>query len=195
MNPGGITLLVNWDSYDVTNPEIGEVRQVTEIHDHPDYDWRTLENDVSLLYISEPSTYRPVEIDDGTYSQVGQMGPVLGWGRTNNGSPTNWPDQPHMVDVPIWTNFRCNEPSSYPGQVTDDMVCAGETGKCSCNGDSGGPLVTEVGGGLYYITGVVSWGATTCGAANRPGVYARVSVFKDWIDGFITESNSSHYAK
>jgi hypothetical protein len=34
----------------------------------------------------------------------------MGWGRTNNGNPTNWPDQPHEVEVPIWTNFRCNEP-------------------------------------------------------------------------------------
>ena len=29
-----------------------------------------------------------------------------------------------MVDVPIWTNFRCNEPGSYPGQVTDDTELA-----------------------------------------------------------------------
>ena len=27
-----------------------------------------------------------------------------------------------QVDVPIWKNFRCNEPQSYPNQVTDDMV-------------------------------------------------------------------------
>jgi secreted trypsin-like serine protease len=62
-------------------------------------------------------------------------------------------------------------------------------------GDSGGPLVTEVGEGLNYITGVVSWGATTCGQANRPGVYARVSFFKDWIDGFITESLQTNTTK
>lgn len=84
---------------------------------------------------------------------------MLGWGRTNNGQPTNWPDQPHMVDVPIWTNFRCNEPVSYPGQVTDDMVCAGETGKCSCNGEYGErhppPLTAQLfapwGGGVHII--------------------------------------------
>lgn len=86
----------------------------------------------------------------------------MGWGRINNGNPTTWPTQPHEVDVPIWTNFRCNEPQSYPNQVTDDMVCAGEDGMCSCNGDSGGPMVTPTTGG-DYITGVVSWGAGQCG--------------------------------
>jgi len=186
---GAVTLLINWDDYTVTAPAIGEVRAVSaaNIFDHPDYNRATLENDVSLMYFEDPVSYTPAIIDDGTFSPVGQVGPVMGWGRTNNGAPTNWPEQPHEVDVPIWSNFRCNEPQSYPGQVTDDMVCAGETGECSCNGDSGGPMVTPSGED-YFITGVVSWGAGTCGAANLPGVYARVSVFKDWINGFILDS-------
>ena len=123
--PSGLTLLINWDDVQVTNPTVGEVRQVTEIHDHPDYNPQTLQYDLSLMYIGEASTYRPVELDDGTFSQVGQMGPVAGWGRTNNGNPTNWPDQPHAVQVPIWSNAQCNEPASYPGQVatTCDQMC------------------------------------------------------------------------
>jgi len=183
-----VTLLINWDDVTVTNPAVGEVRQVTaaNIFDHPDYDRFTLENDVSLMYFEEPSSYRPVYLDDGEYSAIEQIGPVLGWGRTNNGSPTNWPDQPHEVDVPIWSNFRCNEPQSYPNRVTDDMICAGDTGLCSCNGDSGGPMVTPTATGEFFQTGVVSWGATQCGAANLPGVYARVSFFKSWIESFIT---------
>ena len=65
----------------------------------------------------------------------------------------------------------------------------GETGRCSCNGDSGGPLWTEDGGeGGYHQTGVVSWGATQCGAQNLPGVYARVSWVREWIDSHISDS-------
>jgi secreted trypsin-like serine protease len=193
--PGPLTLLINWDDYTVTNPTVGEVRQVSAIHDHPDYGPGTLENDVSLLYFDEPvTTVRPVRLDDGTYSEPGQVGPVMGWGRTNNGAPTNWPERPHMVDVPIWTNFRCNEPSSYPGSVTDDMVCAGETGECSCNGDSGGPMVTPLAED-DVITGVVSWGDGVCGRADRPGVYARVSYFKSWIESFILDSIKENSTK
>ena len=169
----------------VTNPSVGEARQVSGIVDHPDYNRFTLENDVSLLFIEEASTYTPVQLDDGQYSEVGMVGPVAGWGRTNNGSPSNFPDRPHAVDVPVWTNFRCNEPQSYSGQVTDDMICAGETGMCSCNGDSGGPMFKQADDGSYHQSGVVSWGASQCGAANLPGVYARVSFLKDWIGGVI----------
>lgn len=47
-------------------------------------------------------------------------------------------------------------------------------------GDSGGPLVCQK-DETHYIYGVVSWG-DSCGKKNRPGVYARVTKFIDWIN-------------
>ena len=49
----------------------------------------------------------------------------------------------------------------------------------SCKGDSGGPLFLEI-AGQGVVIGVTSWGAG-CGNAYAPGVYTRVSMYREWI--------------
>ena len=47
-------------------------------------------------------------------------------------------------------------------------------------GDSGGPMSVRREDGRYQLSGVISWGIG-CAEKNQPGVYTRISKFKEWI--------------
>lgn len=103
---------------------------------------------------------------------------VTGWGETQG---TGSDGLLKEVGFPVIENKICNRPSYLNGRVRDHEMCAGniEGGSDSCQGDSGGPLVCNS-QNRFVLQGVTSWGLG-CANAMKPGVYARVSRFVDWI--------------
>merc|ERR1719510_225931 len=154
--------------------------KISAITDHPDYNSGTLDNDFSILTLSEPvsfsSSVSPACLPASTSTDyAGQLATVSGWGTLTSGG--NQPTVLHDVSVTVQTNQACN--SAYGGDITSNMICAASPGKDSCQGDSGGPLVTEE-NGRYALVGVVSWGYG-CAMADYPGVYARVTEQMNWV--------------
>uniref|UniRef100_A0A8D2MB99 Peptidase S1 domain-containing protein n=1 Tax=Zonotrichia albicollis TaxID=44394 RepID=A0A8D2MB99_ZONAL len=84
--------------------------------------------------------------------------------------------------VKLIDSDTCNRKEVYDGDITPRMLCAGylEGGVDACQGDSGGPLVTPDSRLMWYLVGIVSWG-DECAKPNKPGVYTRVTYFRDWI--------------
>ncbi|XP_020492698.1 plasminogen [Labrus bergylta] len=104
---------------------------------------------------------------------------VTGWGETQG---TGGDGILKEAGFPVIENKMCNRPSYLNGRVRDHEMCAGniEGGIDSCQGDSGGPLVCNA-QNKFVLQGVTSWGLG-CANAMKPGVYARVSKFIDWIE-------------
>ncbi|NWX71949.1 TM11E protease, partial [Alca torda] len=106
---------------------------------------------------------------------------VTGWGALkNDGRSVN---ELRQAEVKIISTTTCNRRQVYGGAITPGMLCAGYLeGKVdACQGDSGGPLVHANSRGIWYLVGIVSWG-DECGKENKPGVYTRVTYYRNWIN-------------
>ncbi|XP_017577202.1 plasminogen [Pygocentrus nattereri] len=110
---------------------------------------------------------------------------VTGWGETQG---TGGEGTLKETGFPVIENKVCNRPAYLNNRVKDHEMCAGniEGGTDSCQGDSGGPLVC-FSQSTFVLQGVTSWGLG-CANAMKPGVYARVSKFVDWIEKEIKAS-------
>lgn len=166
------------------DPSRAETIAPKRIIAHPQYDSGTTDFDFALIELETSSSFAPVELnvnksigdDDQT---LGAAAITAGWGTTREGSGA-LPDKLRKVDVPLVSRAECLK--SYPGKITERMVCAGypQGGKDSCQGDSGGPLVTRHDNGQYTLVGIVSWGEG-CARKNKYGVYSNIAAASEWI--------------
>jgi secreted trypsin-like serine protease len=158
---------------------------VDRIVSHPQYNPRTLQNDIALtrtsISIPFSADIQPVCGPDQSNQYVHRRCECSGWGTLSSGGAC-CPQTLQYVVMNVTTNAFCN--NVYPGnQITADMICASDnTGgrdRDSCQGDSGGPLTIRESNGIFRVVGIVSWGIGC--ASGYPGVYARVSHFHQWI--------------
>ncbi|NXL72266.1 TM11E protease, partial [Leptocoma aspasia] len=107
---------------------------------------------------------------------------VTGWGALENDGECYSVNQLRQAEVRIISTAICNRRQVYSGAITPGMLCAGylEGEVDACQGDSGGPLVHANSRGIWYLVGIVSWG-DECGKPNKPGVYTRVTYYRNWI--------------
>jgi len=154
---------------------------VVRVINHAAYDSYSMENDIALLEMDTPVSYRPIDLIDDAVSTIatpGKLMTVAGWGTTSESGSLS--DEAMEVQVPVITNAQCT--SDYDGGIFDSFICAGFTygTKDSCQGDSGGPFFGSLDDSRSVIAGIVSWGIG-CAREGFPGVYTRVASFKTWI--------------
>ncbi|XP_004561663.3 transmembrane protease serine 2 isoform X1 [Maylandia zebra] len=158
--------------------------RVQKIIKHKDFDTRTNNYDIALLKLDTPLTFnnkvRPVCLPNVDLNlSANRQAWITGWGALQSTGPT--PKIMNQAKVTIYSRATCNAPEVLNGEVTKAMFCAGslEGGVDSCQGDSGGPLVVKE-GNRWWLAGATSYGYG-CALKNKPGVYANVPFFIDWI--------------
>nr|XP_008986719.2 kallikrein-6 [Callithrix jacchus] len=143
---------------------------------HPGYDASTHDQDIMLLRLAHPAKLseliRPLPLERDCSANYTSCH-ILGWGKTADG---DFPDTIQCAYIHLVSREECER--AYPGQITQNMLCAGDEkyGKDSCQGDSGGPLVCG-----DRLRGLVSWGNIPCGSKEKPGVYTNVCRYTNWI--------------
>lgn len=163
-----------------------QVRRVTRMLIHPQYNHTSTDRDLSLLYLKREVVLGPFVVpvclpalDGSFWRTLGAMrtSVVSGWGRlAQSGPPSTLLQRLEVPRVPL------QECRTTGLNVTRNMLCAGfrDGKKDACQGDSGGPLVTRY-KNTWFLTGVVSWGKG-CAQEDVYGIYTRVSNFLDWIN-------------
>ena len=182
--------------------EVHEEYTVARILKHPAFNPARLSNDIAILFVDRNINLNHPYINtaclpscneqfDFQFSNgTGVRCWVAGWGK--NEFDGSFQSLQHKVDVPLVNNAQCNADlktalNSQARGVGDrftldpsELCAGGEVGKDACTGDGGSPLVCQASSGRWTVVGLVTWGV---GCADQlPGVYVRVSQFKEWID-------------
>ncbi|XP_034016907.1 chymotrypsin A-like [Thalassophryne amazonica] len=161
-----------------SNSESIQALRVSKVRIHPKYNPYNVNYDIVLIKLSSPAEMTmhvsPVCMAENTGNFPGGMKCVTtGWGLTcHNALVTNTGLRQAVLQ--LQTNDECRP--FWGNQVTNQMIC---TGPSSCKAESGSPLVCQK-DGAWTLVGVASWGSTRC--STSPGIYARVSELRAWID-------------
>lgn len=163
---------------------------------HEEYNPNIMTNDVALLLLEReaPAFAKPAPMAAGGSDSPASLR-VIGKG---NQTTLGWVGSQQIleVDVPVLAGELCSKP--YAGFNNDLQICAGspQGGKDSCQGDSGGPLfhseTDASGASVVTLEGIVSYGQG-CAQADRPGVYTRVSAYRDWIANNLEQLRAPAY--
>lgn len=195
--PESIVTVIGFQDLDQVDPDT-DLSDVAEVAVHPEWDVGRLRWDFALLRLVEPSphpTMPLIQPSQEAASAGGEPAEVAGWGCWSDAPdgcdrniPGRYPRQLQQASVSFVSDSVCGSSWSVyfdPGM----MICAGSYGigrPAVCFGDSGGPLVADP-AGAKVLAGVTSFvsGDPPCTNPYQPGVFARVSTGRAWIDSVL----------
>lgn len=164
-----------------------EVRTVSHIFPHDQFNPITHNNDLAVLRLANP-----INLPHNTIEEALLQDRILaenvdcsfsGWGAASNLTDVLNVEK-RVVSAPIVNRLTCNTLANA-GRIEEAMLCAG-----ILIGAGTPPLVPQtvcrgnIGGGLYCngrLSGILSFGLS-CGNPQQPGVYIQPRFYQAWIN-------------
>ncbi|KAL7646385.1 UNVERIFIED_CONTAM: hypothetical protein RMT77_003298 [Armadillidium vulgare] len=172
-----------------------QIRALSYIIIHPNYNPRFLHYDVSLIRMRHDlqefsRTIFPICLPPLRYSFENVEAFITGWGYIN--SKSGAVNNARKADVKVFPDRECKKKlKAY--YKKEFMICAAHPMKDTCSGDSGGPLMTKLNDHQYILIGVTSFGLLGCGKLEKPGVYTRMSTIVPWIKKLTQDATYCRY--
>uniref|UniRef100_A0A240PMR5 Phenoloxidase-activating factor 2 n=1 Tax=Anopheles atroparvus TaxID=41427 RepID=A0A240PMR5_ANOAO len=185
-----------WDTQTTKERLPYQERAVTRVNSHPDFNPRSLANDIAVLELDQP-----IQLAD--HINVVCLPPVnfdtrrtdcfaSGWGKSQFGKAGKYSVIMKKVPLALVPSSTCERQLQQTRltsrfRLHQTFLCAGgERGVDTCEGDGGAPLVCPIGAASdnrYAQVGSVAWGIGCHDAI--PGVYSNVILFRSWIDNVV----------
>ncbi|XP_022818582.1 uncharacterized protein LOC111351045 [Spodoptera litura] len=190
-NPAFLSLQVG----STFNEHGGENIPVLEIHFHPNYEPKTLGNNLALLRMVRALSFgkrkkkiKRIEIDTNPWPLPSNTDgiTIVGWGAKGLNNHIIEQARKNRLTYAVLDFYpyaECQEIYSREF-VTRHNFCAGffSKGGGACNRDAGGPGVAS-----GILVGVVSFGSPSCGAPDAPTVFTKLGYYNDWIEQVIEQ--------
>ncbi|XP_064115567.1 trypsin alpha-3-like [Macrobrachium nipponense] len=166
---------------DSSTEAVTQVITAKDYFQHPKYDSINQMNDIAIAVLKKPLKWtknvKPICLPTQTNFD-GKVARVAGWGTLSYSGTL--PSTLQEVAVKVQPLGKCKKSYSKASfTVKTTNICAASPGKDACQGDSGGPLMILT-GKTWSMIGIVSFGIG-CAEVGYPGVYTRVSSYKQWI--------------
>ncbi|KAJ8679804.1 hypothetical protein QAD02_015591 [Eretmocerus hayati] len=145
-------------------------------------------NDIALIRVVKSFKFdkscQPIPLfDESVRVRPNSQATVVGLGVTDGDF---YPD--HLLSTTIWITNKTECEIVYANKeqipLPNSAFCADgrNTTADTCSGDSGGPLVI-----MERLAGITSFAMlASCGKPYVPGVYTEVSLFRPWLEQYVT---------
>lgn len=163
---------------------------VTRVVPHPDYDARTLKNDIALVRIDTrgESLGPPIRLEGPPIKdQIGEIAHIVGWGVTNLKLLARQKSEALQLIQATVRGESCFSSGNFPKLRGTGVFCASSLYRYHdlCYRFGGAPVTTYDVEGHRYLAGLVSWPAACPPAIDKMNVYLDVQHFVPWIKSTI----------